>query len=346
MSFHFLTRSHDRVPARLCRRVLDACRGRSGPRAAGDERVFRVENQACPRGEVLRLSQQQDERAEGLSHPRQPRRGHEGRHARPRARPGETGRQQADPRDEIRGSAPADAAKRKARGRRDCRLRSVDRRRRAGSARRGYGNRYREAPRRRRSRACEGAAVVGVSGGQGVAAAGVRARRGRAHQARSFCIGETGGKRPDAFSTRRRPHAHPPRVHRSDRLEADLRRGRVVRRRCIAQQIREAARHAACDAAVRRAMGPSLARCRAVRRGQSRQHHEPAVSARVAVPRLGHRGSQQRCAVRQVRQAAAGSRFDAGDIAARTCARSALSRSARRITRTCACRSTSSARCN
>ncbi len=47
------------------------------------------------------------------------------------------------------------------------------------------------------------------------------------------------------------------------------------------------------------------------------QHHEPAVSARVAVSRLGHRGPQQGCAVRPVRQAAARGRSDARHVATR-----------------------------
>ena len=70
-------------------------------------------------------------------------------------------------------------------------------------------------------------------------------------------------------------------------------------------------------AAVRRALGPLLARRRALRRGQSRKHHQPSVSPRLALPRLGDRSAQQGRAVRPLRQAAARRRPDAGHVARR-----------------------------
>ena len=245
------------------------------------------------------------------------------------------------------GSPSADAAQRQARGRGDCRFRSVDCRRRAGSACRAQ----RPPPSQ------SGASSMTPSSQKGrqwwafqavkvLPAAGLCARVDGADEARSFCVRQAGRERADAVATGRRSHADSPRLHRSDRPQADLRRSRGVRQRRVAEQIREARRHTAGHAAVRRAMGTPLARRRAVRRGQSRQHHEPAVSARVAVSRLGHRGAEQGCALRPLRQAAARGRSHARHVAPRHAGARARSRSARRITKTCDCRSTSSARCN
>ncbi len=60
-----------------------------------------------------------------------------------------------------------------------------------------------------------------------------------------FVLREAGRERADAVAAGRRSHADSPRVHRSHRPEADLRRSRGVRQRRVAGQIREARRHAA-----------------------------------------------------------------------------------------------------
>ena len=285
----------------------------------GHERILRVQNPAGARGQVLRLSQQQDEGAERLPHARQPRRRHEGRaRSAPRWCPGNPADSklihamkyadphlQMPPSGKLADEVIADFETWIAGGAPDPRVEH------AGAA---------VAKRRVVDEAelAEGAAVVGISGGERAAAAGLCARRDGADEARSLRVREAGRERADAVAPGRRSHADSPRLHRSDRPQADLRRGRGVRQRRVAGQIREArSTQLLAPAAVRRALGPPLARRRALRRRQSRQHHEPAVSARVAVSRLGHRGAQQGCALRPLRQAAARGRSDARHVATR-----------------------------
>ena len=95
------------------------------------------------------------------------------------------------------------------------------------------------------------------------------ARRART-KTRSLRAREAAGETPDAFARSRRANADSPRVCRSDWPEADLRRGRGVRARHVAEQVRDARRPPARVAALRRALGALLARCGALRRRQSR----------------------------------------------------------------------------
>ena len=119
-----------------------------------------------------------------------------------------------------------------------------------------------------------------------------------------------GSEGADAGRRRGQADPHPPRPLRPDRPAADARRGGSVRRGHVAGRVREGGRPAAGVAAVRRAVGPALARRRPVRR-EHRQDGELQLPARLAVPRLRHRRVQRRQAVRPVRQGATRRRPDA-----------------------------------
>ena len=69
------------------------------------------------------------------------------------------------------------------------------------------------------------------------------------------------------------------RLLRSDRPAAHACRGRRVRRRHVARSLREAGRQAAGQPALRRALGPALARCRPLRRNRRlRVRHAPQAT--------------------------------------------------------------------
>ena len=106
----------------------------------------------------------------------------------------------------------------------------------------------------------------------------------------------------------RQAHADPPRDARSDRPAADARGDRGVRAGRVARRVREGGRSPARLAALRRALGPALARRRALRRGRLPLARPEAarlqpVPERLPVSRLGDQGVQRRPAVRPVRQA-------------------------------------------
>ena len=78
-----------------------------------------------------------------------------------------------------------------------------------------------------------------------------------------------------------------------------------------------AGRSSARVSSLRRALGPLLAGRRALRRRQPGQHHQSAVSACLAVSRLGDRKLEQGCSLRSLREAAAGGRPHARHVAVR-----------------------------
>ena len=102
----------------------------------------------------------------------------------------------------------------------------------------------------------------------------------------------------------RRAHAVPPGVLRPDRPAADGGRDRRLCRRSRGRQVRAARRSPARLAALRRALGAALARCRALRR-HARLRQGQAARPRVAVPRLCDPRAQRRQAVRAIRRGAA-----------------------------------------
>ena len=89
---------------------------------------------------------------------------------------------------------------------------------------------------------------------------------------------------------------------RPDRPAADARGGRRLPRRPRARRLREAGRAAAGVTALRRALGPALARRRALRR--HRRLREGQAARRLVLPRLGHQRLQPRPALRPVRHRA------------------------------------------
>ena len=110
--------------------------------------------------------------------------------------------------------------------------------------------------------------------------------------------GPAGGQGDRPVAAGRPPHAHPPRHHRPLGHPADARGGRGVRGRHRAGCLRPADRPPAGLAAIRRALGPPLARRRPIRRHQGlRLHPGAAVSLLLHLPRLRHRRLQRRPAV-------------------------------------------------
>src|SRR5437016_3920005 len=143
-----------------------------------------------------------------------------------------------------------------------------------GPARRGRrgdsaGDRYREGP-----------PVLGVS-----PAATARAAPGAGHGLallghRPLPFGWAGGPRLAAGRGCGSTHTAPPRLLRSDRLASDSGRGRSLRRRLLAAGVRGTRGPAAGLPAVRRALGPALAR-----RGPLRRDERPAGQLQLS-PRL------------------------------------------------------------
>ena len=123
---------------------------------------------------------------------------------------------------------------------------------------------------------------------------------------------------------------HPPRLFRSDRPAADARRRwkRFSPIQSHASAFENGRRSAARFAALRRALGPALARpgavCRVARARVRLQH-----SQRVRVSRLRHPGAECRCALRPVRDRARRGR-SAGAAAAASARSGSTSRSSAR----------------
>ena len=103
---------------------------------------------------------------------------------------------------------------------------------------------------------------------------------------RSLRAGAARARGPRAGARRRQAHADPPRHARSDRPAADARGDRGVRERRVARRVREGRRSAAGVAALRRSVGPALARRRALRRGRlpHRSIRSGAATTRIRTP--------------------------------------------------------------
>ena len=110
----------------------------------------------------------------------------------------------------------------------------------------------------------------------------------------------TAEREPPAVSRSRSADADPAGLLRPDRPAADAGGGRGVRLRLRPGCVRKAGRSAARLAALRRAVGPALARRRAVC-GKQRVRDQHERPKRYALPRLGHQVAQRRQAVRPVR---------------------------------------------
>ena len=111
------------------------------------------------------------------------------------------------------------------------------------------------------------------------------------------------GEGPRAGAARAALHAAAPRLPRSDRPAADPGRDRGVSRRHRPGRLGAADRHAARLAALRRALGPPLARCRALRRFERlRARLRPAE--RLALSRLRDPRVQPGQAVQRVPEGA------------------------------------------
>ena len=119
---------------------------------------------------------------------------------------------------------------------------------------------------------------------------------------------------------RRSTHSDRTRLSRFDRPASHLRTGRSLRQRTIRQTFRANRRAFAGLPSIWPALGPLLARRRPLRRRQPHQRsHEPTLSIRLAISRLGHPGHQSGRAVRPVHNLAARRRPDApgrSDLAA------------------------------
>ena len=103
------------------------------------------------------------------------------------------------------------------------------------------------------------------------------------------------------------PHARAPGVPRPDWPAADARSDGGVPRRHGAGLVGTVDRHAARLAALRRAMGPSLAGCRPLRRYQ-RLRGRPRPAQHLALSRLCHPLTQQRQALQRVPHRTGGGR--------------------------------------
>ena len=101
-------------------------------------------------------------------------------------------------------------------------------------------------------------------------------------------------------SRSRPPHLRPPRLFRSPRTAAHSRAGGRVRQRQVPRRLREAGRPPARLAALRRALGPLLARPGALRR-HLRLRDGPLLHHRLALSRLGDRVVQSRQALHHLR---------------------------------------------
>ena len=118
---------------------------------------------------------------------------------------------------------------------------------------------------------------------------------GNSQSDRCLCPGQARSRRPDSIASGRPPHAHSPRHLRPARPAADARRSRALCRRHFARCLRAAGRSAARLAALRRALGPALARRRPLRRHQGlRLRQGPALSVCLHLSRLRDPGASTR----------------------------------------------------
>ncbi len=147
---------------------------------------------------------------------------------------------------------------------------------------------------------------MGVPAGQGSAAAGRAGERLAAHFDRSLHPGQTRRTRIEAVGAGRPAHTAASRHVRSGWAAADAGGDRRVRGGPFAGCVGEGGRSLARLAALRRVLGPSLAR-----RGPLRRHERLRVlrgtglSVGVDVPRLRHPRLQRGFALRSVYRAAA-----------------------------------------
>ena len=125
----------------------------------------------------------------------------------------------------------------------------------------------------------------------------------------AFVLAKLEAKGLAARAAGRSRRAHPARLLRPDRPAADAGGGRRVRRRHVAERVREAGRPAAGLAALRREVGPALARRGPLRRDERLRARRPQA-VRLAVSRLRHPVVQRRQAVRPVHPRTARRRRD------------------------------------
>ena len=118
-----------------------------------------------------------------------------------------------------------------------------------------------------------------------------------------FVLAKLEAKGLDAVARGRQADADPPRDVRPDRPAADARGGRRLRGRRVARRLRAGRRPPARLAALRRALGPALARRGPLRRHQGlRLRRGRELPLGVHLPRLRHPRVQRRPAVRPVRR--------------------------------------------
>ena len=132
-------------------------------------------------------------------------------------------------------------------------------------------------------------------------------RRGRAPTSIASCSRGSRREGLTPVGAADKLHAAAPRHARPDRPAADARGGRRVSRRRVARRVRQGRRSPARVAALRRGVGPHVARRRALRRRRLSQPRPDgprlqSVSQRVPVSRLGDPRVQRRPAVRPVRR--------------------------------------------
>ena len=170
-----------------------------------------------------------------------------------------------------------------------------------------------QAHRRVRTGLCHHARAAGVlvvsAAPQGTGAGRV-ARDVAEDRHRSLRAGAAGERGPEAGPRRRQADAAPAGDARSHRAAADAGRDRGVREGRGAGRVCKGGGSPARVAALRRSVGPHVARRRAIRRGRlpvarSQGPRPEPVSERLPVSRLGDQGLQRRHAVRPVRAGAA-----------------------------------------
>ncbi len=259
-------------------------------------RLLRARGAAPARRQVLLLPQRLGQEDQGQPAPRHLRR--HARRRRVRQAGGGPGQAREQP-DHHRGApqhrGPGDAAQ----GGGQAQQPGAGRPREVGGDGRAAprGQRRRGGPGGRQGRADgQGQGVLVVQAARrGRRAAGRRRLGGRRH--RPLHRRRSQGQGPDPDARRRPPHAHPPRHLRPHRAAADAGRDRGLRRRPGSGRLRAAGRPPARLAALRRAVGPPLAGCGALRRHRRRQRRLPGAAG-VALPRLGDLGLQPRPALR------------------------------------------------
>ncbi len=127
---------------------------------------------------------------------------------------------------------------------------------------------------------------------------------------RPICSGPARSREAAACEGGGPPHSDSPGGSRFDRLAAHASADRSISKGHIAGRTRQSGGPAAGIAALWRALGQSLARRGALRRGRLPQPRSDApglqsLSFRVSVPRLGDQSDERRYALRLVRQGAA-----------------------------------------